>query len=47
MPKARFQGKLPIEIVAREDDVITILYAASDPRFSVGLHNEHQCRRGL
>jgi hypothetical protein len=46
MPEARFKGKLPIEIVAREGAVVTNLYATSDPRFSVGLY-EHQCRRGL
>src|SRR5579859_360039 len=27
--------------------VITRLYATPDPRFSAGLHTEHQCRRGL
>jgi hypothetical protein len=38
MPKARIKGKLPIEIVVREDAVVTNLYATSDPRFSVGLY---------
>jgi hypothetical protein len=28
-------------------NVITRLYATPDPRFSVGLQTEHQCRRGL